>query len=118
MAAAKQNTDRTHNAVKTNRFFIGISLLRISGTVRPDKGQLASRRKDNRKRDVGSEHTARVMTAKRHHRYLMLRSVFAGSQFCEGLAARQPGRPLSHRRARRIEPAERKDIDFAQQVSY
>src|SRR5262245_65283267 len=95
-----------------------------SATRRKDRFSMRALRSERlrvwgnqRQRRVGREHAPRVVAAQRDDVHLVLRTVFLVDVFGEGFAARAAGRPLCHRRTRRVEAAKRKDVDLAEQVS-
>src|SRR6185437_772098 len=70
-------------------------------------------REQNRQRDFRSEHAARVVTTERYDDDLMLSVVLRIDVSGIRLAARQPRRPLRHRRTRRIETCQGQHIQLA-----
>ena len=73
-------------------------------------------RKQNRQSHFGGEHASGVMAAERDDGHFVFRAELFVDQLAEGLAAGQARGALGHGGAGGIEAAQRKDVDFAQQI--
>src|SRR5260370_41693894 len=75
-------------------------------------------RKQDRQSGLRGEHAARIVAAKRHDGHLMPGSVLLVDILRVGLAAREAGRALSHRRTGRVKTTEWQEVEFAPEIRY